>query len=161
MMRASLLILVSLFVAMMLLIMPLPDWVVWYRPQWVLLVLVFWALTLPSRVGLLAAFIAGLFVDLLTASLFGLHALFYVIIIYLVAKLQSRFYTAPVLQQTFLVFLLMMIYQLLQFWVEGMLGHVPSSWHYWLMPVVSMLFWPWIYILLRDFARRYQITNLE
>jgi rod shape-determining protein MreD len=42
----------SLIVALVLMILPLPDWVQIYRPNWVALALIYWSMALPKRVGL-------------------------------------------------------------------------------------------------------------
>ena len=44
-------------------ILPLPDWVQTYRPHWVALILIYWNMALPQRVGLWSAFFIGLLVD--------------------------------------------------------------------------------------------------
>ena len=53
----------TLFVAFMLTIMPLPEWAIEFRPDWVTLVLVYWAMALPARVGVTIAWFAGLMLD--------------------------------------------------------------------------------------------------
>lgn len=53
----------SLVVAMVLMILPLPDWVQIYRPNWVALVLIYWSMALPKRVGLWFAFFSGIILD--------------------------------------------------------------------------------------------------
>jgi len=65
---------ISLLMSLVLTILPLPAWASWWRPQWVFLVLIFWMLTLPYRVGLGVAWIMGLIVDLLLGTTLGLHA---------------------------------------------------------------------------------------
>jgi len=43
--------LITIIGAFMLAIMPLPDWAIVYRPDWVTLVLIYWSMTVPSRIG--------------------------------------------------------------------------------------------------------------
>jgi len=52
--------LITIIGAFMLAIMPMPDWAVEYRPDWVTLVLIYWAMELPSRIGVTMAWFAGL-----------------------------------------------------------------------------------------------------
>ena len=42
----------SLLVALVLMILPMPDFVQIYLPNWVALVLIYWGMALPKRVGL-------------------------------------------------------------------------------------------------------------
>ena len=50
----------SIIVAFMLTIMPLPDWAVELRPDWVTLVLIYWAIMIPTRFGVTVAWVFGL-----------------------------------------------------------------------------------------------------
>lgn len=65
----------SLAVASVLNIYPLSAALAWYRPMWLVLVLVFWLLSQPARVGIGAAFAVGLAADLLLDSDLGQQAL--------------------------------------------------------------------------------------
>ena len=47
----------SLVLGLILMILPLPDWVQAYRPNWVALILIYWSMALPKRVGLWFALI--------------------------------------------------------------------------------------------------------
>ena len=60
--------------AFMLAIMPLPDWAVEFRPDWVTLVLIYWAMAVPTRVGVTVAWFAGLLLDVSYGTLMGQHA---------------------------------------------------------------------------------------
>ena len=59
-------ILVTFIAALLLTIIPLPDWARYLRPDWVGLVLIYWCLALPERVGVSTGWFMGLLVDLLT-----------------------------------------------------------------------------------------------
>ena len=61
----------SIIVALVLQIMPMPSIVEQYRPDWVFLVLGYWALALPERVNVGVAFIVGLVLDLLLGTSIG------------------------------------------------------------------------------------------
>ena len=65
----------SLVVALVLMILPLPDWVQIYRPNWVVLVLIYWSMALPKRVGLWFAFFTGIILDASQGTLLGQHTL--------------------------------------------------------------------------------------
>ncbi len=64
----------SLVVGLILMILPLPDWVQAYRPNWVALILIYWSMALPKRVGLWFALFTGLLVDTLHGALLGMDA---------------------------------------------------------------------------------------
>jgi rod shape-determining protein MreD len=153
-MRKPWLIWLTLLIALALDVLPLPGWVIWLRPSWVLLVLMYWALIMPYRVAVGYAFVVGLLLDLLQGSLLGLHALPFVLIIYVVAKAHKILKVFPMRQQMLVVFFLLLIEKIIIFAVQGFIGQLPSSWLYWLSILISTLLWPWVVILLHDWRHR-------
>ena len=89
----------TFLVGMILLILPLPDWVRIYRPDWVALILIYWSMALPKRVGLWSALIIGLLVDSLLGTLLGQHALALVVITYLNLNVYLRIRVLSLVQQ--------------------------------------------------------------
>src|SRR3990167_4514568 len=85
----------SLLIAMLLTVLPLPTWANWARPQWVFLVLLFWVMVRPSRVGVGSAFT----VDLLMGTFLGQHALAYSIVSYILIKFHPQLRAFPMWQQ--------------------------------------------------------------
>jgi rod shape-determining protein MreD len=72
---------ISLIVALILMILPLPDWAQMYRPNWMALVLIYWSMALPRRVGLWFAFFSGIVLDTSLGTLLGQHTLALVIVV--------------------------------------------------------------------------------
>ena len=62
-------IVVTFIVAMLLSVVALPDSIPWelgyLRPQWVVLVLIYWIIALPHRIGIVVAWLIGLLLDVL------------------------------------------------------------------------------------------------
>ena len=75
----------TLVLAALFTVLPLPDWLEAYRPEWVALVVIYWVVALPDRIGLFSAWIAGFFMDVLEGSLLGLNALALALVAYLSA----------------------------------------------------------------------------
>ena len=65
----------SLLAAGLLLSAPIPAWAVAWQPPWLALVLAYWCLAQPDRVGITAGFTLGLMQDALTGAPLGQHAL--------------------------------------------------------------------------------------
>ncbi len=147
--------LVTIIVAFMLAIMPLPDWMVEFRPDWVTLVLIYWAMALPTRIGVTMAWLAGLLLDVSYGTLMGQHAIGMVLVIYVIHLQHQRLRVASLLQQAIVIFFLLLLKQLLTLWVNGMLGHAPDSWTYFMPTITSTLLWPWVYLILRDLRRKF------
>lgn len=148
----------SLVAGLILMILPLPDWVQAYRPNWVALTLIYWSMALPRKVGLLYAFFTGLLVDTLLGTLLGEHALALVIIMYVNMNLYQRIRVLSLSQQSVYIFTLLFIYQLVISWVEGVMGRSTPLSLYLGAPVISTLIWPWVFVILRDIRRKSMLS---
>lgn len=146
-------ILATLLIAMALSMLPMPVWAVWFKPAWVLMVLIYWAISVPHRVNVGVAWIAGIIVDLMTGTALGEHALAFTIVIYLVNRLHMRLRMFPLIQQALSVLSFTLLYQLIIYIVQGFLDQAPANHWYWMSSVTTMLLWPWLFIILRDFRR--------
>jgi rod shape-determining protein MreD len=151
--------LMTIIGALMLAIMPLPDWAIEFRPDWVTLVLIYWAMALPSSIGVTMAWFAGLLLDVSYGSLMGQHAIGMVLVIYIILLQHQRLRVASLLQQAIVIFFLLFIKQLIELWVDGMLGRAPHSWFYFMQTITSTLLWPWTYLILRDLRRKFGISK--
>ena len=149
---------VTFLAALILTIIPLPDWARPLRPDWVALALIYWCLATPERVGVGMAWTVGLLVDALTGTLLGQHAMGLSIIAYLSLKLYRQIRLFPLWQQSVTVLLLLAIDQALHLWINGILGRPAHTWKYWMPSVAGMLLWPLIFKLLRKIRRSYQVS---
>ena len=151
-------VIVLTFVAAFLLdAMPLPDWAVDARPLWVALVLIYWCMALPERIGIGIAWVLGLLLDVMQGTLLGHYALGLVVVAYVTVQTHRGVRVFPLLQQAVLVGFLLLFYLLLSLWVRGIVGLPPETWSYWLPAVTSMVLWPWVFIILRDLRRKYNV----
>ena len=148
-------VLLSLLAAFALTIVPLPDIIAPARPEWVLLVLIYWGMAFPRRVGILVGFLAGLFLDVLQHQLLGQNALTMATVMFIVLQIYPRMRVFPVWQQAVVVAFLVALTQLLHIWVQGAIGFPPGSSLYWSPILTSALLWPMVYHVLRDTRRRW------
>ena len=156
--RDFILIGLTFIVGMMLLILPLPHWIVWYRPAWVFMILIFWMIVAPERVGIGVAWMVGLFLDLLTGTVLGQHAFVLSVIAYFMIKFQAQIRSFPLWQKMLLIMFFTGIYLILQYWLMASIGLRPDTWKYWLPIVTTAILWPWVSLLLRDFQYRYKLS---
>ncbi|AGA91490.1 rod shape-determining protein MreD [Thioflavicoccus mobilis 8321] len=145
----------TFLVALLLTVLPMPDWALPYRPPWVALTLIYWTLALPERVGVFSAFAVGILLDVLSVSLLGQHALSLSVVAYLALELHQRIRQFPVLQQTMSVWMLLLVERLLFLWVLGATGQPVPGFLYWGGSVTGALLWPWLFVLLRNLRRRF------
>ncbi len=148
----------SLLVGLILMILPLPDLVQIYRPHWVALILIYWNMALPRRVGPWIAFFIGIVVDTSQGTLIGQHALALVIIIYINHNFHQRIRVMSLVQQAIYVFGLLVISQVIIVWVEGIMGRPPPLLAFFGAPFIGMLVWPWVFVILRDIRRKANIS---
>ena len=97
--KRNLVIWISLLVALVLQIVPLPTQVDVYRPDWVLVVLAYWSMALPHRVNVGVAFLTGVAMDVLVGTTLGIHSLGLSICVYVLAANYQRLRNYSVWQQ--------------------------------------------------------------
>ena len=154
----SLLIALTVLFGMMLVALPLPHALMWWRPAWVFMILLFWLIAIPHRVGIGVAFIVGLLLDLLTGTLFGQHAIIFTLMAYFVLRCHAPIRSLPPWQQTLLVLVLTFVYFALQYWIMALADVPASPWMYWMPVFTTALFWPWIRFLLKDFQQKFKLV---
>jgi rod shape-determining protein MreD len=147
----------TLILGLLLMILPLPHWAIAFRPAWLLLIMIYWSIALPHRVGILTAWGSGLVLDILQGTLLGENALAFALIIYISLKMhrQFRLFSFPI--QSVSIFFLLLLNQLLLFWLQGLQGQTVSVKWFLGLPLVSACLWPWIFYVLTDCLRRYRL----
>ena len=150
-------IILSFVVAFMLTAMPVPEWAANWRPDWVAMVLIYWCMALPDRVGIGIAWVLGLLLDVQQGTILGQHALGLSLIAYLTLISHQRLRVFPLMQQAMIVCVYLLLFQLLILWIRGLIGVPPEHWTFWMPAFTSMLLWPWLFIVLRDIRRKYHV----
>ncbi|WJW75932.1 rod shape-determining protein MreD [Thiohalobacter sp. IOR34] len=149
---------VTLLIALLLGIVPLPEGLRAWRPDWALLALLYWSLALPQRIGVGIGWLTGLLQDVLTGTLLGQHALAYAVAVYLVIKLHQRIRLYPLWQQSLSILVLLTLAQLLMLWINGIIGRPIHAWLYWVPSLVGALLWPLVFSLLRRLRRGFRVS---
>ena len=144
--------------ALLLTVLPMPDSATAWRPAWVALVLVYWCMAAPDQVGVVVGWTAGLFLDVMTGTLLGQHALGLSVAAYIAHRTHRRVRVLPLWRQGITVFGLVFLYQALVLWSNGIRGIPVVASAYWISPLVSMLLWPWMFVVLRVIRRRYAVV---
>jgi rod shape-determining protein MreD len=139
--------------AFLLVLLPLPDWATTYRPDWVVLVVIFWCLELPDRIGPVAGWMVGLVVDITQANLLGLNALGMSLVGYLANRFYFRLRMFPWWQQAVSVLFMLLLYRALVGWIRGFFTTADLGIAYWVPCFTGMLAWPLLYLVLKDLCR--------
>ncbi len=149
-----LVIFLSLLVGLILTILPMPESVQTYRPHWMALILIYWSMAIPERVGLWFAFLSGIVVDVSQGTLIGQHALALVIIVTINLNFYQRIRVMSLAQQALYVFFLLFIGQTIIVWMEGVMGRPTPIVAFLGAPFIGMLVWPVVFVILRDIRRK-------
>ena len=154
--RRQLPVLFTLLIAFMLMIAPMPAAVEPFRPDWLALVLVFWAMAVPRSYSVGIAWLIGIVLDVAQGTLLGQHALALCVIVYITAKFHLLMRVFPLSQLTATVFALLALYQFLLFWINGVAGVTAPAIFYWGPVVSGTIVWPFLSILLSGLRYRVQ-----
>ena len=151
-------IVVTFLAAFMLTILPLPEWALPWRPAWVALVLGYWCLALPQTIGVLSGWVIGLLLDVVHGSLFGQHALGLAFVAYFFVLNHRQIRVFPLLRQAMVVGSLIFAYTLYSLLIYNFLGSKPYGYYYLASALTSAFLWPWIFIILRDLRRKFNLA---
>ena len=156
--RGFIVIFASIYFALILTIIPLGDWLNYFRPNWVLLMVLFWAQAIPSRFGLWHGFIIGILLDLLLDKVFGLHSVSLVLILFIQLLLYRQLRVLMGFQQVLSILVFSFLYLLISRLLEEFFGNpVDSGLAYWLPMLSNAIIWPWFFIFMESLRSRFGI----
>ena len=134
--------LLSVLAGLMLSVLPLPHWLNIARPDFLVIVVLYWSIMVPRAGGLTLAFLAGLLLDAFKGVVLGQHALALCLASYIAIKLHLRLRIFPVWHQALTVFWLLAVYQFMLFWIDGMTGHELTNYARWIPALTGAVLWP-------------------
>lgn len=151
-------IVLTLLIAAWVSLLPWPDRLSFFRPEWLGLVLIYWVIALPYRIGVFWGFFTGLFQDVLSGAVLGQHALAFAVVAWLAQAAHKRLRVFPPLQQSLVVFLLVGVAIMVSYLVQDAAGrahHSPLLMQ--LGAVASAVLWRPVYALLRTVRQRFLV----
>jgi rod shape-determining protein MreD len=125
-----------------------------WTPDLLAMALVFWSVHQPRRVGIGAAFVFGLMMDVHESALLGQNALAYTLLCFGAISIHRRLLWFPVQQQSFQVLPLFALTALAEWLTRLVAGQAFFSWGLLLAPLIQALLWPVISTLLLIPQRR-------
>ena len=148
---------ISFFIGFVLTIIPLPMWAVWFRPAWVMLILMYWLISVPHRFGIIAAWVVGILMDLLTGTPLGVHALVFTLLAFFILKFRLLVRGLSLWQKLLFIMAVQTLYLSVQYWIMADNNVSSEVWKYWMPVLTTMICWPWVSLLLRDFQHRFGV----
>lgn len=144
----------SLVLALCLQVMPLAEgWQV-YRPEWIGLMLIYWCMRAPDRVGVFHGFVLGVLLDLIEGTSLGQHALILSLLAFLCALVYPRFRAYSLVQQSVLVLVLLGLVQLVEQWLRTLTGEFSIHLSFLIPSLISAFLWPWLATMFKALERR-------
>lgn len=154
--KGTWLIVVSLAIALVLTVIPLPEVLNAWRPAWLMLVLSFWVIYFPARVGLLWAFLFGLLMDVLHGTSMGVHSFSLAISTFMLQLLYKRLSLFPLWKQSLSLGFISLTYIVIRFWLVAMTGKSAPGLP-WPSVLVNALVWPMLYLFLRNLSHYFKV----
>lgn len=147
---------ITIIIALMLSVMPLPNWLEPFRPDWIAIVLIYWAMVLPRTWSVGSAWLVGLVLDVAQGTLLGQHALALSVIVFVTVKMHLLMRVFPAGQLIAAVFSLLALYQFILFWINGVAGIPVNATQYWGPVLTGAMIWPAANSLLHSIRLRVQ-----
>lgn len=135
------LVLGSLLIALLLNLLPWSGVALLMRPDFVLLVMLYWVVHESRNVGQTWGFLLGLVMDVADSALLGQHALVYVAAIFLVQVLRIRILHLRLFEQALHVLGILVLAQLIYVGLNLGLGREFAGWGLVLSPLLAAVLW--------------------
>ena len=129
-------------------LLPLPELLLPLRPYWLALVLAYWVIETPDRVGLGFAFCIGLLADLIFGGILGDQALRLVVMAFILQRFRARIRFFPLSQQALAMGGLLFNDRVIDAAIHLLAGERLLPWSYWWAPLLGMALWVPLYLLL-------------
>lgn len=131
----------TLFVGMMLYLLPWAGFGLLVRPDFVLLVMLYWLMRTPHFCNIGTAWLMGMLADLAGGDFFGQHALAYVVSAFIAMAYLRRATLFNRWQQAAYIFLLLLVSQIVLLVLKLFGGSALPGWSYFVPSISGVLLW--------------------
>lgn len=131
----------SFLIMLLINLLPWQSAVADFAPDFIALLLIYWALNQPRRIGVGAGFMLGLLMDVGDGTVLGQHALAYSLIAFITLWRQRQMAVAPFWQQAIAALGLLLLSQMVMQLVRAALGAPFVGWGYFAGPFFAALLW--------------------
>jgi rod shape-determining protein MreD len=146
--ESPLLVWITALIALVLTLLPLPQWLAVVWPNLLLLTVLYWSTMTPAVGGMLLGFAAGLALDVLGGAQLGQHALAFSLLTYLAIKLHLLTRAKPLFEQAIFALLALVLYEATLWAIDGFSSRSTGSWMRWMHVGTGAILWPIIVGLL-------------
>jgi len=146
-------------IALVLEIAPWPTGFQAFKPAWLVLVLTYWILALPTKINVGTAFVLGVIWDLVIGSILGVHGLVLSVLAYILARYNQILSNLSLWQQSLLMIIFIFMLRLAIFLVELFIHSAVFNWQEIFGAIISGILWPWMFLLLRRVQRQLGLSS--
>lgn len=139
----------TLVAAVLINLLPWGGWGLWVRPDFVVLVLLYWCVDQPRKIGFGVAWLLGLLMDVSDGSLLGQHALAYTIVAYAGIALHRRVQRFSITPQALHVVPLLLLNDVIVLLIRLAAGSDFPGYWYFFGSLIGGLLWPALSFLLK------------
>lgn len=133
---------ISLLIAFVLDNVEIPEGIAAFRPEFLMLTVLLWTLLMPRSLGLITAWVVGLFMDVYYGTPMGQHALAYVLCAFFVIQFNEWLRNLQPVQQAILLLPVFILYEFTLFWIDGVSGQSTDWLWRWAPALTTPLMWP-------------------
>ena len=155
--RGGAVIFLSVIFTIILMIRPVPLAFESYRPDWIILIAIYWAMALPHRYNIGLAWLTGLTLDLLLGSALGVQAFALSFVVYLAASNFQLIRNMSLWQQAIIVCFFDFLYRLFIFILENIVNDAQIQAEYFWPVLTTSVVWPWVFLLMRKIRRKFKV----
>ena len=135
-------VLLTVIVALILSVLPLPPWLAAVRPAFLVLTVMYWSIAAPRLGGIGLGFFCGLALDVFRGAVLGQNALALTTITYVAVREHQKIRLKPAFQQALIMLGALIVYEFILFAIDGWTGHPITSPLRWIHPLTGALIWP-------------------
>ena len=145
---------IALLVAFLLSVVPVAPELQPLRPAWVALVLAYWIIESPGRVGMALAFALGILQDLIVGGMLGENALRLVVVTFILLRFRARIRFFPLTQQAAIIALILFNDRIISVALHAFWRLPAAPWTAWLTPMIGFALWPILFIAIDSLRLR-------
>lgn len=149
----------SVLVALLFTTIPLVDAVNIYRPLFIPLVVLYWAIFHPVRFGFGKTLLIGICLEVMQSLLVGQASIGLICISFFALSNSRRLQLAAVPQQMLTVLFLLLFFQFTQVWIESILDRPNDYSARAIAALISASLWPGIIYFMRGLILRRTTSN--
>lgn len=149
----------SFLVAFVLALIPMGIEWRWFRPEFVVLLVIYWSMFTPQHFGLGSAWLAGLMQDIIELSPLGFNAIGMLLISYISFLVYQRIRSYRLWHQAGWVFVLVGVFQLFSNWLGGFFDKAADSPIFLIPAVLSGFLWPLLVVSLNRMTLRLRLVQ--